>query len=312
MVSCSNIVHQVSAPTSNQIIEAQKLVNKTELNKPKKKSYNEIQNYISNIKNQLLPAAYEICFNYSEKQNDICGWEIKYQEKDEFNAFASKSNEVTLYSGIFNTLENETEIAFVLSHEISHHILNHISESSRNIHLGNLIGSAVGIATVKDDYSMTSTEKYDVISTSSNIGEKLGSLVFSREQENEADLFALLIMKEAGYDLDLAKNAIIKITKINKDESLRSDFFDTHPSGFERVANYSKNLNSDLLLKSNPDNNIKSEGYIFINNIKKKSGQSTKLIKLTRLVSGMCIYQDNENNISIPRDNGCKKYIELR
>ena len=72
------------------------------------------------------------------------------------------------------------------------------------------------------------------------LGAEIGQRVFSVEQEEEADFLAAHILYRAGYDLDVARQMLLKIgTKSDKGES---SFLSTHPSGPERLAGFDKTI----------------------------------------------------------------------
>ena len=79
----------------------------------------------------------------------------------------------------------------------------------------------------------------DLISQTTDLGARFGSLVFSRDQEKEADYFSLIILNNSGYDLLEARNIIIRMAQRSERED-RSSFFDTHPTGPERLASFNK------------------------------------------------------------------------
>ena len=79
----------------------------------------------------------------------------------------------------------------------------------------------------------------DLISQTTDLGARFGSLVFSRDQEKDADFVSLLILKDSGYDLLEARNIVIRMAQKSERED-RSTFFDTHPTGPERLASFNK------------------------------------------------------------------------
>ena len=306
LASCVSVDYEVEPATSYEVYEAIDTLDLDNLIEPKKKSKQEIEAILSNIKSKLLPAAYRVCKEYSDNKNTSCGWKIELEENELFNAYASGEDKIVLFTGMFNELLNESEIAFVVAHEISHHIANHIHESSGNIFIGNLVGTAIGIASIEDDFSMSRQEKAEQVEQASKMGSSIGSLIYSRDQENEADLFAISILYLAGYDLSLSKGAVIRLVKKDPDK-YSSNFFDTHPSGPERVFNYENNKESSL---------FKNISKLKIMNLAKyetsdRFNSEANQLKLIKQVSGMCVYKNNDNEVSIQRISGCKKFLEV-
>ena len=105
-----------------------------------------------------------------------------------------------------------------------------MANAQRNILLGSLAGRVLGTVIDGSD---------DLISQTTDLGARFGSLVFSRDQEKEADYFSLLILKDSGYDLLEARNIIIRMAQKSERDD-RSTFFDTHPTGPERLARFNE------------------------------------------------------------------------
>jgi predicted Zn-dependent protease len=135
-----------------------------------------------------------------------------------------------------NGVASEEEVAFVIAHEIGHHIGNHIANSQRNIMLGSLAGRILGTVIEGSD---------ELISQTTDLGARFGSLFYSRDQEKEADYFSLVILNKSGFDLIKARDVIIRMAK-QSERSKRSGFFDTHPTGPERLARFNQTYSEFL------------------------------------------------------------------
>ena len=127
----------------------------------------------------------------------------------------------------------------MVAHELGHHIANHISESSRNILLGQLAGAVIGAAVYGSEGNS------EDINQIADLGGSIGRLRFSRAQENEADLISIAILIKAGLDLSKAERVIIRMAQEDARKK-RSSFLDTHPSSPERLAYFK--LNKDRIL----------------------------------------------------------------
>ena len=213
----------------SQIDEAIAIIKNTELAKPVERSRKESVILVEDIIEKITPAANQWC-----EENNVpkarCSWKVNYLDDDMFNAFASGRNTITYTKGLMNGVASEEEVAFVIAHEIAHHLGNHIANAQRNILLGSLAGRILGTVVDGSD---------DLISQTTDLGARFGSLVFSRDQEKEADYFSLIILNNSGYDLLKARNIIIRMAQRSERED-RSSFFDTHPTGPERLASFNK------------------------------------------------------------------------
>ena len=197
----------------SQIDEAIAIIKNTELAKPVERSRKESVILVEDIIEKITPAANQWC-----EENNVpkarCSWKVNYLDDDMFNAFASGRNTITYTKGLMNGVASEEEVAFVIAHEIAHHLGNHIANAQRNILLGSLAGRILGTVVDGSD---------DLISQTTDLGARFGSLVFSRDQEKEADYFSLIILNNSGYDLLEARNIIIRMAQRSERED-RSSF----------------------------------------------------------------------------------------
>ncbi len=88
-------------------------------------------------------------------------------------------------------VDNEDELAFILSHEAAHHIEGHLARQAENAQAGALIFA--GLA------SITGGNASDV-EAAQEIGAFVGSRSYSKEFEIEADKLGTVIAFHAGYD----------------------------------------------------------------------------------------------------------------
>ena len=157
----------------SQIDEAIAIIKNTELAKPVERSRKESVILVEDIIEKITPAANQWC-----EENNVpkarCSWKVNYLDDDMFNAFASGRNTITYTKGLMNGVASEEEVAFVIAHEIAHHLGNHIANAQRNILLGSLAGRILGTVVDGSD---------DLISQTTDLGARFGSLVFSRDQE---------------------------------------------------------------------------------------------------------------------------------
>lgn len=102
------------------------------------------------------------------------------------NAFATNNGLILINLGLIAKLESEAQLAYVLSHEISHFVKKHpldIFLEARNIER-----NTGGI------FSRGSIE--DVL---------VAKNIYSREKEQEADLYGLELYRQTAYDLDAVR-----------------------------------------------------------------------------------------------------------
>ncbi len=145
---------------------------------------------------------------------------FKVMETDEINAFASSENEICVYTGLLKFVNDDSELAGVIAHEMGHIVNNHVAKQNivSNI-TSNLISRANVSARVK---------------TGAYVANQLSMLKMSRTQEYEADITGVDLMTNAGY------NPLAMVSLLYKISGNYIDFVQTHPSGDKRTM-YSYN-----------------------------------------------------------------------
>ena len=111
------------------------------------------------------------------------------------NAFATPGGYVYVTRQLMALLDNESELAFALGHEVGHVAANHAqqrqSAARRNSILG-VLGAILG--------SMGGGAFGNILSQSAQQAAEMATLRFSREQEYQADTLGLRYIVNAGYD----------------------------------------------------------------------------------------------------------------
>ena len=136
-------------------------------------------------------------------------------EKDEQNAYANFQKEVNVYTGLLKLVDNDDELAAVISHEVGHILNNHIAKQT-------MVSSvATGLITVGS---------YFVPAVGSAIyAEKLADLKMSRNEESEADITGIDLMVNAGYKPQAMISLLYKLG------GAKFDLLSTHPSADKRT-----------------------------------------------------------------------------
>jgi predicted Zn-dependent protease len=156
-------------------------------------------------------------------------WEFTVFQDDSPNAFALPGGKVGVNSGLFKVVENESQLAAVMAHEVAHAIARHSAERmSRQIALQG--GLAVAGAT-----SETVAQYSQVLAQAATLGIVLP---FSRDQEAEADEIGLTYMARAGYDPRAAVQLWQNFATYGGDRP--PEFLSTHPSPGSRIERLQK------------------------------------------------------------------------
>ena len=153
-----------------------------------------------------------------------CSYNLILINSDLINALSDGKN-VAVTSGLMRAVENDEELAFVLSHEIAHNALGHIRKKRRNRFLGTMLGVAVAATT----------------GIYTNAFSNLGGAAFSKKFEFEADYAGLYIAARAGHDIRGATNFWRRLAAENP-QAIKKGFGASHPSTPERFVAMEKTI----------------------------------------------------------------------
>jgi predicted Zn-dependent protease len=155
----------------------------------------------------------------------------------EYNAFATPAGHVFVNSGLIEAMDDEEELAGILSHEIAHVVCRHISQKidrAQKIGIATLAGVAAGILL---GVGGSATAAQAVSMGSAAAGQSV-ELAYSREDEFQADQIGLVCLTKAGY------NGEGLLTMLKKLWNRRwfgpaqiPTYLTTHPATEERMAN---------------------------------------------------------------------------
>ncbi|MEO0292608.1 MAG: M48 family metallopeptidase [candidate division WOR-3 bacterium] len=138
-----------------------------------------VQNYVNEVGQKIV----RVC-----DRRDI-EYTFKVIDKKEINAFACPGGFIYVYSGLLETLDNEAQLAAVLSHEVSHLVARHSIKKLQNIY-GYSILAQIALGEKAEGAAGTIV----------NIAATLILQGYSRDNEFEADRYGILYAKNAGYN----------------------------------------------------------------------------------------------------------------
>ncbi|MDW8315611.1 MAG: M48 family metallopeptidase [Rhodovarius sp.] len=170
-------------------------------------------------------------------QAGICVWNIAISPDRSLNAGAGPGGRVLIHRGIADYAENEEQIALVVAHELAHQAAHHVANTQRNQAIGALIGALI-IGAAAAYAGRGSFYGADIartgVDTGAALGGAIGRISFSKQQEQEADYLAAVILYRAGLDLDRARGFLVTLARASGRQE--TGMLDTHPAGPERVA----------------------------------------------------------------------------
>jgi predicted Zn-dependent protease len=157
-------------------------------------------------------------------------YEFKVLNNSTPNAWALPGGKIVVNRGLLLELNNEAELAAVLSHEIVHAAARHGAKSMEKGMLMQGALLATSLATANSDYAPLAVGGAQV--AASLITQK-----YSREAELEADFYGIRYMSRAGYNPQSAVNLQQTFVKLSegRDSNWLSGFFASHPPSQERV-----------------------------------------------------------------------------
>jgi len=161
-------------------------------------------------------------------------WEFKTFDSNQANAFCLPGGKVAVYTGIFQYISNDAELASVMGHEVGHAIARHGGERVSHGILQQLGAAGVAIA-AGDEYR-------DVALIAYGVGTDVGVMLpYSRSHEYESDYIGMMLMAKAGYDPRHAISFWKKFSQASNTNKL-TEYFSTHPMGANRVTELQKIL----------------------------------------------------------------------
>jgi len=159
-------------------------------------------------------------------------WEfVVFDDKDQINAFAMPGGKVAVYSGLFQVVQSEADLAIVMGHETAHVVAGHSAErvSQQMLAAGGALELQIGV-----NQSELSRSEKQMLMAAYGAGATLGVILpYSRLHEAEADEIGLIYAAKAGYDPRVA------IPFWQRMEAQKSgsppEFLSTHPSDVTRM-----------------------------------------------------------------------------
>jgi hypothetical protein len=157
---------------------------------------------------------------------------------DDVNAFALPGGYVFINRGLIEQADDGAEVAGVLAHEIQHVLHRHgLGNLARQAGIALVLGAVAGDAGGLEQFLM-----YNAAS--------LASMSFSRDQETEADLGGLDLMRRAGLDQTGLPRFLAKLAKEEGSLPSALALISSHPASKDRV----KELNA--MIASGPKSEI--------------------------------------------------------
>lgn len=150
-------------------------------------------------------------------------WRIRIIRNDqELNAFAVPGGYLYVYTGLIKFLDNEAQFAGVLAHEMAHVARRHSTDQLTRAYGIDLILSII----LGDNASQ-------LAQIAAGLASGLSTLAFSRDDELEADKFAVDYLYATDYNAPSLGDFFIKLGTASGTPT----FLSTHPNPENRIEN---------------------------------------------------------------------------
>lgn len=191
----------------------------------------EVKGYIQGITNKLISAAPPQPFEF----------DVNVLRNDSINAFCSPGGHLFVFTGLILAMDNESEVAGVMAHELAHATQRHIAgqiERSQTIGLASLLlslgGMFLGGKNVRGAGAIAPLA-----------AAQTAMLNYSRQDEVEADQVGLSYLVAAGYPPQGMPGAF---ETIRRDQRLTSSgiptYMSTHPDVGSRITDMTARISS--------------------------------------------------------------------
>ena len=202
-----------------------------------------IVNYINQIGQKILSALPPQPFEYH----------FYVIKNHEYNAFATPAGHVFVNSGLLEAMENEEELAGILSHEIAHVVCRHISQKidrAQKIGIATLAGVAAGILLGVGG----SAAAANALTVGSAAAGQSVELSYSREDEFQADQIGLVCLTKSGYNGEGLLSMLKKLwSRRWFGPAQIPTYLTTHPATEERMANIDTWLEQNKKIEAHRD-----------------------------------------------------------
>jgi beta-barrel assembly-enhancing protease len=211
-----------------------------------------LEEYINGVARRLTPPAVE------EAGIPV---RVRILQDPSLNAFAYPNGALYIHTGLLARVENEAQLATVLGHEMTHVInrdaVRQYRSTRSKVIAANIaaVAASIGVSAVAgDQWRRGNAVTAAVIGQTANVmlglGLQLGLLAavngYGREIEDEADVGAIRLLAQAGYDINEApKVHQILLQRYGDPSRLENFFFGNHARNQERIEHYERMLSAE-------------------------------------------------------------------
>jgi predicted Zn-dependent protease len=145
------------------------------------------------------------------------------------NAFALPGGQIFITRGLYNQLQDESQLAGVLGHEVGHVIHRHSAEHMAKGQLGQMLVAATGVGASDEG------GRGAMAAAAAAMANHVAQQKFGRADETESDTYGLTLMEQAGYD-PRGMLAVMQVLKQAGGGRGQPEFMLSHPLPENRLA----------------------------------------------------------------------------
>lgn len=155
-------------------------------------------------------------------------WTFAVIDSPNINAFASPGGYIVVTLGLYQILENESQLAAILAHEISHVIDKHHLDAIRDTSQGEILGSLA--VRITDEKYRKNMQKLV------NSGVQIYARGLDKKYEFAADRQGAVLAARSGYDPYAMLDVLTTLTSIQPTDDSMTVFLNTHPPISDRIS----------------------------------------------------------------------------
>ncbi len=155
-------------------------------------------------------------------------WTFGVINSPNVNAFASPGGYIVLTLGLYQLLENESQLAAILAHEISHVIKKHHLDAIRDTSQKEILGALAVKATTK--------KHREDMQRLVNSSVQIYARGLDKKYEFNADRRGIVLAARAGYDPYAMMDVLVTLSSIGTGDDAMAVFLNTHPPLAHRIT----------------------------------------------------------------------------
>lgn len=218
------------------------------------------------------------------------------------NAYYIGNGNIMIFEGLLQQLKTEDQLAALIAHEMGHAVKEHLTEDlQRNMSLS-ILNLLFNHFTENEYQTMT------------NIAQNLIANGYSREQEQESDIYAVDLMMRSIYDPE----GLIELMKIFKENSHNLkllEFTQTHPIPESRIKylnEYIAKKKSQETAENVEDSGANSKTELSQNKPAENAGTERKAVNLNQNFQGKKIKFSYPKSWTLKKVDAVKKEVKLK